>query len=295
MYNSFMELCFFFGEGRISSWWLDTHLQFCMFFSHPRKEVWKNWVFCGFWVLNWVVVFGSSAIGGHNEYGIWRPIRYSVDGYFLHLHRFHLQWVFFSTLWNLWKVSLQVSRPIFEYCKLHVSASLICLYLSYAAFFSFFFPSINIEFFGEIWQKNSKTSWIFTLEKKSKIFPISLLMGAGLVMTIWQGCIDSRVNKILHNSIPIWSWSSVAWVTVRASISQFHENEDVNSVGYCSNESWDRPQLLQCQVLPQCYWHLVSRQQQTNLTHPTHLHILCWWKRKIDERTDMGLNHFVSI
>jgi hypothetical protein len=87
----------------------------------------------------------------------------------------------------------------------------------------------------------------------------------------------------------------VAWVTVRASISQFHENEDVNSVGYCSNESWDRPQLLQCQVLPQCYWHLVSRQQQTNLTHPTHLHILCWWKRKIDERTDMGLNHFVSI
>ncbi len=91
MYNSFMELCFSFGEGRISSWWLDTHLRFCMFFSHPRKEVWKNWVFCGFWVLNWVVVFGSSAIGGHNEYGIWRPIRYSVDGYFLHLHRFHLQ------------------------------------------------------------------------------------------------------------------------------------------------------------------------------------------------------------
>jgi hypothetical protein len=97
MYNSFMELFFFFfffffGEGRISSWWLDTHLcGFACFFSHPRKEVWKFWVFCGFWVLNWVVVFGSSAIGGHNEYGIRRPIRYSVDGYFLHLHRFHLQ------------------------------------------------------------------------------------------------------------------------------------------------------------------------------------------------------------
>jgi hypothetical protein len=87
----------------------------------------------------------------------------------------------------------------------------------------------------------------------------------------------------------------VAWVTVRAPISQFHENEDVDSVGYCSNESRDHPQLLQCQVLPQCYWHLVSRQQQTNLTRPTHLHILCWWKRKIDDRTDMRLNHFVSI
>lgn len=293
MYNSFMEFFFFFGEGRISLWWLDIHLQFCMFFSHPRKDIWKNWVFCGFWVLNWVVVFGSSAIGGHNEYGIRRPIRYSVDGYFLHLHRFHLQWVFLGTLWNLWKVSLQVSRPIFEYCKLHVSASLICLYLSYAVFF--FPPSINIELFGQIWQKIAKLLEFLHWKKKSKIFPIFLLMGAGLVMIIWQGCIDSRVNKILRNSIPIRSWSSVAWVTVWASISQFHENEDVDSVGYCSNESRDHPQLLQCQVLPQCYWHLVSRQQQTNLTHPTHLHILRWWKRKIDDRTDMGLNHFVSI